>query len=177
MSRLIIKNADFSAQKVTTLSNDVVLKKYGIFTANDNSLRYYNNVGQSYIDNAGSVPYPTATEKECIIIYDVEDFVGKEINIKACHLYVSSNYTMAAFASSIQEDVLSSFAESAKTATEAVLPGPTILESVERFNISSANNKITTIQKIVPAGSKYLVFTNASAILPNAEVTVWQYSK
>lgn len=177
MSRLIIKNADFSAQKVTTLSNDVVLEKYGIFSANDNTLRYYNNAGQLYRDNAGSVPYSIATDKECIIIYDVEDFVGEEINIKACHIYIGGNYTMAAFASSIQEAVLSSFTESAKTATEAVLPGPTILEPVERFNISTVNNQITTIQKTVPVGSKYLVFTNASAIFPNSEVEVWQSSE
>jgi hypothetical protein len=169
--RLILKGTDFSDMSVKKLDPIIVINAAEICSAGDNSIRYrnYNNISQF-----NSFGKDIAQNKECVLIFDVRDYVGKTLSMKACELYLTDFYANC-FASDADIEEIKAYAQRATGLGPSEQGGAleNKVTDIDNFMISISNYAPNTIERVVPANAKYLIITNASAILGNEDVVVY----
>ena len=155
---LVIKNADFSANAVEVVTPPtppgptpalVVLtgKLSGAFVF------YLAYQGATQIQQ--KIPSNTIVANTKLIVYDVEQYVGKVVEITSAN-YVINGASYDCFSSNLG-DLTYDGIENLSSHNPALKHSITAIES---FNVTTTTTgKVSTIRKTIPSGTKYLCVT------------------
>lgn len=154
--KIIVKGADFSANKITytDISSTAVISRNGTFFIN-----YPNN------NQANRIGYSSSATTQNLITLNVSAYQGKYIRITITSIYVSEDYTGGAYSLSFASNLNFTTPYTGTTAMLNAITNVGNIPTTEGFVAK------TLIAKI-PDNAVYLVCANRNNIVPNPKFEI-----
>ena len=146
--RLIIRGADFSDNCIE-IGDTIAMKKSG---AGVNYLNYQTTVNSIQRNRV------TAAQTSKLFVFDVNNFVGRTVQITACHAVVSGA-SYCCFSSDLGTLSFVDIPNLVGSQATSDMPLNVQITVVENFNVSVTTKVKNTITKVIPTGANYLLLS------------------